>query len=66
MSEATHAKRIADQLLADLRAKRRTKIDFDDIARAVRGRIDGLGYDVHAIDRLINLTIRRVAEGGAG
>lgn len=63
MSEASQAKRIADQLLADLRAKRRTKIDILDIERAVRGRVDGLGYDGNAIERLIDLTTRRVVEG---
>lgn len=63
MSEASQAKRIADQLLADLRAKRRTKIDILDIERAVRGRVDGLGYDTNAIERLIDLTTRRVVEG---
>lgn len=63
MSEASQAKRIADQLLADLRAKRRTKIDIFDIERAVRGRVDGLGYDRNAIEHLIDLTTRRVVEG---
>jgi hypothetical protein len=63
MSIESQAKRIADQLLADLRAKRRTKIDIVDIERAVRGRIDGLAYDRNAIERLIDVTTRRIIDG---
>ena len=59
----SQSKIIAEQLLADLHAKRRNKISLADVRRAVEGRVEGIGYDLATVGSLAYLTFARVLEG---
>ena len=60
MSIQSQSKRIAEQLLDDLRVDRRRAISFVDVQQAVQARVEGIGYDNAAVDRIANLTFQKI------